>query len=970
MKTALNIILCILLVFPLSIYSQQQKGNNFHASFSADNTSTCSSFLRVYFTDESEVPEGDFISRWTWTFGDGGVSNDWQPTYQYTQPGIYSVKLIIETNLGRKDTLEKENYITITGNSFVNLGNDTAINEGESLILDAGNPGAIYNWNDGSNTQTFTVTKAGEYWVHVKKGDCESRDRINVQLISKTEPHTSFIADTTSVCGSFLRVKFKDESLLKEGDFITRWTWTFGDGGVSNDWQPTYEYTKPGSYTVRLVIETNLGFTYASERKKYINIAGKAFVNLGNDTTICEGTSIQLDAGNPGATYNWNTGENTQTITATEPGEYWVHIKKGACESSDRIQVGSKPPVFPNFGFSLTGNCLPVSTSFTDSSSWCGDNNIVRRLWDFGDGTNSSQTNPRHNYMTADTFIARLTIWDINGFSITRSKRVVVNAAQAPFVNLGKDTTVCEVEPMVLNAGNPGAAYTWSTGEFDQTCLVTNSGKVWVRVEQNGCVGSDTINVTLIPTLNPKFGFASQTANCPSAVAFRDSSITCGVTIDQWHWDFGDGSTSTQQHPLHTFLASGEYIVKMTIWDNIGNSVTKSKRVVIESNSALVNLGKDTTICFGELLVINAGNPGSSYLWSTGEITQEITVQDDGAYWVRVYNGGCVGYDTITVKTAFPITPAFDYTINGSCLPVDVKFQDMSTVKCNQRIVQWRWDFGDGTTSSEQHPLHTYTRSDSFAIRLTVTSGNGLSISKSRKIFIANVAPVVNLGNDLTICKGESVQLDAGISNAGYLWTPESSLDDKTIQRPMATPSQTTTYLVAVTKCNTTVTDQVTVFVNPLIQPTINTNGKSLVSSKANGYQWYRNNEAIPGATKRNFDPVQSGYYTVSTMNTTGCLAISNSYPYLANNGNKTWTNGIKVRCSPNPSPGIVYLQLSQLPIKPITVKVIDRYGQPLFTTTISNYTNRLNLSMLAKGHYSIELMVENEKISIPVLIQ
>lgn len=817
MKTVLYITLCVFLVFPLSIFAQQRTNDNSNADFSADVTSTCGSFLVVHFTDESVIPEGDFITRWTWTFGDGGMSNDWQPAYQYTRPGKYTVRLIIETNLGGKDTIEKIDYISIEGDAFVNLGNDTAINEGESLILDAGNPGAKYNWNDGSNTQTIIVTQAGEYWVHVKKGECESRDRINVRIIPKTDPHTSFIADTTSTCGSFLTVHFKDETVLEKDDFISRWTWTFGDGAMSNDWQPTHVYTKPGLYTVRLVIETAHGFTYASERRGYIYIGGDAFVNLGSDTAICEGTTMQLDAGNPGAVYSWNTGENTQKIMVTEPGEYWVHIKNGVCESRDIIRIGTRPPVFPNFGFTLHGNCLPVNASFSDSSSWCGNNNIVRRLWDFGDGNTSSVQHPQHNYTSADTFIVRLTIWDMNGFSITRSKRVVI--------------------------------------------------------------------------------------------------------------------TATQQGPT-------------------------------------VNLGKDTAVCFGETLTLNAGNAGSNYLWSTGETSPEITVQDDGAYWVTVTNGSCVSIDTINVQTIFPATPGFDYTMQGNCLPVDVQFKDMSSVRCGQQIVQWRWDFGDGTISQQQHPLHTYNRSDTFAIRLTVTTDRGMSISKSKKIFVENIAPVVNAGNDITICKGDSVQLDAGVDNATYLWTPETSLDNKAIRRPMASPLETTTYLVAVTKCSTTVSDQVVVMVNTPSQPSLNPDGKLLVSSRANGYQWYRNNQMIPGATRRNYEPATPGFYSVKTSNAAGCQATSNSFSYVPTTKKEKWTNGIKVTCTPNPSAGVVYVHLSYLPGKPIGLSVIDKYGQPLVKTTINNYTNMLNLSNLAKGYYSVELILGKEKVSIPVLIQ
>ena len=938
-------------------------------SFSADITYSCSSTLKVNFKEESTLGAGESITNWTWLFGDGTSSNDWRPTHIYAKPGLYTVKLTIKTNLGFTYTSERVDYIAVRGDVYVNLGNDTTIEEGASILLNAGNTGASYFWSTGDTTQGITVTTPGQYWVQVKKGNCESSDRITITNKSAVIPQTGFSADITSTCSSFLRVKFKDETILEEGDFVTRWTWIFGDGNTSNDWRPVYDYTKPGLYTVKLIIETNHGFTYTSERSNYISIEGNAYVNLGNDTSICEGNSLLLDAGNPGARFMWSTGATTQKIVVTEPGEYWVHIKKGNCESRDRIQINARPPVFPNFGFVLEGSCLPIQAKFSDSSTACGDNRIVRYAWDFGDGSSSSLQHPDHTYTSTDTFIVRLTVWDMNGFSVTRSKRVVVNS-QGPIVNLGNDTAVCEVEPLVLDAGNPNATFTWSTGDIFQSCVITNSGQVWVRVELDGCVASDTIMVTVTPTMNPKFGYQIQQGTCPVTVKFADSSETCGVEITQWSWDFGDGYTSIQQHPTHTFQTDGEFIVRMTIFDNIGNVITKSKRVVIAPCATNVNLGNDTTICMGDVLMLNAGNAADSYLWSTGETTREIAVQDAGDYWVRVEKAGRASSDTVRVETVFPVNPGFDFNIKGNCLPIDVKFEDKSQLRCAQQIVQWRWDFGDGTTSVEQHPVHTYSRSDTFAVRLTITTSNGMSVSKSRKIFIENIAPVANAGSDITICKGESVQLDAGIDSASYLWTPETSLDNNSVRRPLASPLQTTTYLVAVTKCMTTTTDQVVVRVNDLVQPVISSDGKSLISSKAHSYQWFRNKEIIPGANRRNFEPKGAGFYSVKAKNAAGCQSASETFFYSPTSNKGKWTNGIKVKCTPNPSSGIVYVILSQLPEKPVALKVIDRYGQPLFTTTINNYSNLLNLSRLAKGYYMVELILGKEKVSIPVLIQ
>ena len=841
MKTLARLIACLCIVFPLSI-SAQKISKTCHTGFKADTTYSCGSYLKVTFTEESVLLEGEKVTRWSWDFGDGGKSNDWKPGYQYEKPGVFTVSLKVETNFGNTYTATIDDYIVIEGNAYVNLGNDTAIDPGTTLTLDAGNPGAEYWWNTGANTRTINVNQPGEYWVHVKKGNCESRDRI---IISYKEHgvNAGFVADTTYSCGSYLKVNFKDETTLEPGDFISRWSWDFGDGGKSNDWRPAHLYEKPGHYTVTLIIQTAFGYSDTVVREKYIKVEGNVFVNLGNDTAVCEGTAVELHAGNPGAQYWWSTGENTQSIVAASAGEYWVHVKKGMCEARDIIRIGEKPPVFPQFGFAMSGKCLPVNVQFTDSSTSCGVNAIVRRQWDFGDGSSSSQQHPTHNFTWADTFIVRLTVWDINGFSITRSKRVVIQPTPGagPQVNLGADTAICETEPLVLEAGNPGATYLWSNGETLSSCVVTETGQVWVRVEQEGCVSTDTIMVTVTPSIFAKFGYSIQNDCQSSLVRFTDSSATCGVQITLWRWDFGDGGTSTLQNPVHRFNQPGEYIVRMTIYDNMGNTITRSRLVVIAAGTNLiVNLGADTAVCLGEPLTLDAAITNATYTWSTGEQTQSINIFDAGEYSVTVTKNGCTGSDTIRVSTIFPVTPALDFTITNNCLPASVKFEDKSTVRCSQRIVAWRWDFGDGTFSTEQHPVHIYTRSDSFAVRLTVFTDNGFVIAKSRRIFIPNATNCQNLVNN------------------------------------------------------------------------------QIVNDK----------------------------------------------------NSNTWFKNVKIKVSPNPTPGIVYVQVSKVPENAMMITVIDRFGQRVLTRRSSDLLTMLNLGNLAKGYYNIEILVGNNRKSIPIIIQ
>lgn len=113
-------------------------------------------------------------------------------------------------------------------------------------------------------------------------------------------------------------------------------------------------------------------------------------------------------------------------------------------------------------------------------------------------------------------------------------------------------------------------------------------------------------------------------------------------------WDFGDGSGSNAWIPNYQYQAAGGYSVSLTAEVN-GITQTITQPVEIFTNPLMVNLGNDTTICVDEVLTLDAGT-GSSFVWSTGEITQTIDVDTTGTYWVEVTDvSGCTGYDEIEV---------------------------------------------------------------------------------------------------------------------------------------------------------------------------------------------------------------------------------------------------------------------------------------------------------------------------------
>ena len=212
--------------------------------------------------------------------------------------------------------------------------------------------GPFTNIGIGSGTTNFDIGPAQLSkirYLHIKDNgvgpaygtgvgfNLDAVEMINPPLI------INFSSSTVDPCAG-TTVNFTDQSVGNP----TSWTWTFQGGNPSTSTLQhpvNIEYETPGIYNVTLSISN--GITSSSKIKSgFITVLTAPVINLGNDTSICAGQSIVLDAGIPAATYLWSTGETTQSITADSSGtgygsrDYWVSVSDGSeCDGHDTIKV-------------------------------------------------------------------------------------------------------------------------------------------------------------------------------------------------------------------------------------------------------------------------------------------------------------------------------------------------------------------------------------------------------------------------------------------------------------------------------------------------------------------------------------------------------------------------------------------------------------------------------------------------------
>jgi hypothetical protein len=202
---------------------------------------------------------------------------------------------------------------------------------------------------------------------------------------------------------------------------------------------------------------------------------------------------------------------------------------------------------------------------------------------------------------------------------------------------------------------NGNSNYQWLNGDTTKSININTFGNYWVSfINSQGCKEVDTFHVTKI--LPPSINILHDTSQCSNLVSPLIENATDSNAIS-YLWN--DGSIS----PIRTITSSGSYWVNYTL-NNF--CVSRDSFSYSINNIPSVNLGDDTTFCLGNLLK-NVFNPSSSYLWSTGQTSSEITVTTPNSYWVKVTTKyGCINSDTLIV---YPELSAFDFALPNIVTP-------------------------------------------------------------------------------------------------------------------------------------------------------------------------------------------------------------------------------------------------------------------------------------------------------------
>ncbi len=417
--------------------------------------------------------------------------------------------------------------------------------------------------------------------------------------------------------------------------------------------------------------------------------------------------------------------------------------------------------VTASFTADVSSGCSPLKVSFSNNS--IGSNLVY--VWNFGNGNSSVDENPQAIYTNPGTYTVTLSVSDGSN-SDEASINIIVFASPVANFNTDSERGCSPLDVQFQNTTTLGDApietFNWDfrSGFIDNnenpTYTYTSSGKYDVYLEvvdTNGCSSfkEEQEFIEVVNSPSSIFTMSPNTAcSAPSEVNF--SNLSSGTGTLTYNWSYGDGETSTEKSPAHTFTDIADYVVKLTVNSvDYGCSTSTTKLFQIKdiiADGSLIQDGQKINdgdfICPGEITYksTSSGTENLYWLFGDGEVSyaKEGThaYTKGGKYKVMlIADPGNICADTISWELDIDsINANFSFAPENSCnSTTNVEFTDSSV-----NAVSWLWEFNDGTTSTLQNPTHTFfvsANSDEYAVNqaenfineLTVESENGCSHS-------------------------------------------------------------------------------------------------------------------------------------------------------------------------------------------------------------------------------------------------
>lgn len=708
----------------------------------------CNGPISVTMTNTSQ-----FATNYAWDSGNGFTSSAFEPTFNYTAVGTYTITLIASVGAGCSDTITH----TVTIHPAPTAAMQIIPTQGcTPLVVNANNlsTGAgqfVWTWGDGTpsettlnplphtylNDTTYTVTLIANY-----NNVCF--DTVTQTITVAPEPVADFTMNIVgNTCGGPVQVSTTNNSL-----YASNYVWNMGNGSQYSTLNVSNEnYTNPNTFTITLVAINNFGCQDSFTQSFTLNPAPVAAAQI-IPTQGCTPLTVTATNNSTVATqfvWTWGDGSPAETSFNPLPHTYLndttytltlVANYNNICYDTFSTQITVLPVPIASFNMNVIGDICggPLQVNATNTSQFASN-----YVWNMGNGNQYNTVNvSNENYTAADTFTVTLISVNNVGCKDTTKQSFILHPqpnAQA----IISPTAACP--PVVVNIQNQSTNYTslvWTFGDGTAAEFTTNpqphtyyvannSYTIQLALNYNG-VCFDTLTQVIQTGLPPTAAFTADTTGdiCggPATLTFDNNS----VNATNYFWNMGDGiQYSNDENPLAVYDIPGGYFIQL-IASNTYCKDTATMTYFLHPE-VTADLVADTTTGCSPLTIqfTSLSQNAQAYIWNFGDgqfstMTNPLHVyQDPGVYSVSLIANipGSICADTIAYPNYITVTqgPVAAFVYEQTDL-VDPFNNVIDFTNASNFATSYSWTFGDGGNSTETSPQHIYHTNDSMWVVL------------------------------------------------------------------------------------------------------------------------------------------------------------------------------------------------------------------------------------------------------------
>jgi gliding motility-associated-like protein len=785
------------------------------ADFEANYQACSEEEVSIQFNDISTNNLNNTQS-WDWSFSNGANSDEQNPLIVVNGTQTLSVTLTITTEEGCTSTTTQDvevnvlDDITLVDSLLVCFG-------GSTTLSPAGNPNYNYQWSPTtgiddptSPTPTFSPTETTVYTATISAFGADTCSVTREVTVFVTPDINLQVSGDNTTCEN-------TTTLVANSDVAVDYVWsTAGFPALSTDAELTVDVSGTTEYTVTATDQ------YGCSVAQDISVSGGPVdVAVPDVSAVCLGEELTLSVnnldGNDVLSYSWSPADvfESGTETSATPnyietvGEQMVYVtitNQFGCEYQDSILAAVIDPNF-QLGFDSELQCNGATVEFTNTST-----DAFGFIWDFGDGTSSTETNPSHTYNTIGTYDVTLTlVYDVScADTLTQPVEII-----DPQIIAGFDHDIMACSPdsaevaffdTSVNSFNNTAQWEWifSNGQISNAenpvITVTESGELIVTLtitSANDCEATvtDTINIELIELNLPDTliicqGESTQlNPNGNNAYAYLWSPAE---TLDD----------PTAVNPTATPTETTAYSVTIQSFGSDTCEIVQEVVVFVAPDINLT-LNDDITTCGEDAELTATTSTGTDISWvdSQGNNVGSGPSVTVNPFTTETYTAtatdqyGCTDMQSVTVTDN-----GVDVETSGdvqACQAEEVII-NVNNLDANDVLTHSWTPLENILTDPTQAEITVSVEAGSVTFINNITNQNGCSTTA--EITVSVVPFQIDVPDSVQVCYGETAKLAPDADpNLDYQWSPEIDLIDANTSNPTFIGLEDRVYTVTIT---------------------------------------------------------------------------------------------------------------------------------------------------------------------------